>query len=110
MYLGNSKTKTICLGTAKYSDTNGWRVYNQCIGRSCVIPINNLDMTEPYTEYVVPNPFHTVDIVANVQNYVLTDDEATNSPDAYVANITSDYITIYANTPFRYALSISRTW
>ena len=110
MYLGNSKTKTICLGTAKYSDTNGWRVYNQCIGRSCVIPINNLDMTEPYTEYVVPNPFHTVDIVANVQNYVLTDDEAANSPDAYVANITSDYITIYANTPFRYALSISRTW
>lgn len=110
MYLGNKQTKTICLGTAKYSDTKGWRISNQCIGRSCVIPINNLDMAEPYTEYVVPNPFHTVDIVANVQNYVLTDDEAANNPDAYVANITSEYITVYTNTPFRYALSISRTW
>lgn len=109
MYVGNRKHKAICLGTAEY--VNGsWRVYNACIGRSCVIPINNLDITEPYTEYAVRNPFHTVDIVANVQNYVLTDDETINSPDAYVSNITSEYITVYTNSPFRYALSISRTW
>lgn len=109
MYIGNRKHKAICLGTAEY--VNGsWRVYNSCIGRSCVIPINNLDMTEPYTEYTIRNPFHTVDVVANVQNYVLTDDETMNNPDAYVANITSEYITIYTNTSFRYALSISRTW
>lgn len=109
MYLGNIKHKAICLGTAEY--VNGkWKVYNACIGRSCVIPINNLDMTEPYTEYTIRNPFHTVDIVASVQNYVLTDDETINSPDAYVSNITSEYITVYTNTTFRYALSISRTW
>ena len=109
MYIGNRKHKAMCLGTAEY--VNGsWRVYNSCIGRSCVIPVNNLDMTEPYTEYTVRNPFHTVDIVVNVQNYVLTDDETMNNPDAYVANITSEYITVYANTIFRYALSISRTW
>lgn len=109
MYVGNRKHKAMCLGTAEY--VNGkWRVYNACIGRSCVIPINNLDMTEPYTEYTVRNPFHTVDIVASVQNYVLTDDETMNSPDAYVSNITSEYITVYTNTAFRYALSISRTW
>lgn len=109
MYIGNRKCKAICLGTAEYVNGN-WKVYNACIGRSCVIPINNLDITEPYIEYTVRNPFHTVDIVANVQNYVLTDDETINSPDAYVSNITSEYITVYTNSPFRYALSISRTW
>lgn len=110
MYLGNKQVTAICLGTAEYSATKGWRVYNNSIGRSCVIPVNNMDMTEPYTAYVVRNPFHTVDIVATVQNYVLTDDEAANNPDAYVANITNEYITVYCNTPFRYALSLSRTW
>ena len=109
MYVGNRKHKAICLGTTEYVNGN-WKVYNACIGRSCVIPINNLDITEPYTEYTIRNPFHTVDIVASVQNYVLTDDEAITSPDAYVSNITSEHITVYTNVAFRYALSISRTW
>ena len=67
-------------------------------------------MTEPYTSYNVRNPFNTLDVVVNVQNYVLTDAEAQNSPDSYVANITPEYITVYCNAPFRHAISVSRTW
>ena len=110
IYLGNNKVKTVCLGVAEYDSIKGWKVYNGCIGRSCVIPVNNLDMTEPYTSYNVRNPFNTLDIVVNVQNYVLTDAEAQNSPDSYVANITPEYITVYCNAPFRHAISVSRTW
>lgn len=110
MYLGTTKVKTTCIGSCVYSNTKGWKVRNTCIGRSCVVPVNNLDMTEPYTTYTVVNPFNTTDIVVNVCNYVLTDLEAQNNPDSYIANINPDYITVYCNAPFRHALSISRTW
>lgn len=110
MYLGTTKVRTTCIGSCVYNNSKGWRVHNTCIGRSCVVPVNNLEMTEPYTTYTVPNPFNTTDVVVNICNYVLTDLEARNNPDSYVANINPDYITIYCNAPFRHALSISRTW
>ena len=110
MYLGTTKVRTTCIGSCIYSIAKGWKVHNTCIGKSCVIPVNNLEMTEPYTTYTVVNPFNTSDVVVNIGSYVLTDLEAQSSPDSYVSCITADYIAIYGTVPFRHALSVSRTW
>ena len=110
MFLGNTPVRSAFLGTAVYDDNMGWKVNNTCIGRTCTVPINNLAFTEPYTSYVIPNPFNSTDIVATIQNYVLTDAEAEGVPDAYVQNVTPSHITVYSTQPFRYGLSIARTW
>ena len=110
MFLGNTPIRSAFLGTAVYDDNMGWKVNNTCIGRTCTVPINNLAFTEPYTSYVIPNPFNSTDIVATIQNYVLTDAEAEGVPDAYVQSVTPSHITVYSTQPFRYGLSIARTW
>ena len=110
MFLGNTPIRSAFLGTAVYDDNMGWKVNNTCIGRTCTVPINNLAFTEPYTSYDIPNPFNSTDIVATIQNYVLTDAEAEGVPDAYVQSVTPSHITVYSTQPFRYGLSIARTW
>ncbi len=110
LYLGNNPIRSSYLGTVIHNATDGWVVNNCCLGKTCTVPINNLHMVAPYSQYTVPNPFNTTDIVASVQNYVLTDAEAQSNPDAYVLSITADTITVFCNTPFRYGLSISRAW
>ena len=58
---------------------------------------------------VLPNPFFTTDVVASVQNYVLVQDSS-KTPSAYITSVAADKITVFSESSFRYAVSISRTW
>ena len=110
MYCGLKEVSQMCLGYAKYKGaTRGWEPTNICFGKSCVVPVNNMKETESMTEYTVPNPFFTTDVVASVQNYVLVQDSSKN-PSAYITSVAADKITVYSESSFRYAVSISRTW
>lgn len=112
MYYGLQPEATICLGSANYIDNKvGWSTTNTCYGKSCVIPINNLQKTKGFTDYVIPNPFFSVDIVTSMNNYVLQDSDTEETyPSAFIRNISTEYITIYSEQPYVYAVSISRSW
>ena len=109
MYLGFDEVSETCIGSALYSN-NGWRPNNTCLGKFCVVPVNNLQRAEVCAEYKVPNPFHTTNVQATVQPYALMDSDAVESPDAYVNYITEEEISVICNTGCIYALAISRTW
>lgn len=110
MFLGLKDVSQMCVGSVIYQgDEKGWKPYNLCFGRSCVVPVNNMQVTKSFTEYTVPNPFFSTDVVAAVQNYSLQPD-ASMSPAAYITSVAVDKITVLSESPFRYAVSISRTW
>ena len=110
MFYGLKEVSQMCLGYAKYNGPlKGWEPTNMCFGKSCVIPVNNMKETVALTEYSVPNPFFTTDVVASVQNYVLVQDSS-KTPSAYITSVAADKITVFSESSFRYAVSISRTW
>ena len=109
MYRGLEKASAMCFGWATWNEQTGYEVQNIPIGRSCVVPVNNLEKTEFLSEYTVPNPFFTCDVHVSVQPYSHTQEES-ESPSAYVSNITEKEITVMCETSFRYALAISRMW
>ena len=110
MYCGLQEVSRMCLGYARYKGPKiGWEPTNICFGKSCVVPVNNLKETLLLTEYSIPNPFFTTDVVASVQNYALQPDSS-RSPSAYITSVAADKITIMSENSFRYAVAISRTW
>ena len=111
MYRGNDKVSRLCIGKAVKDATTGWSVTNLCMGKSCVIPINDLELTEVDAEYTIPNPFFTTDVIVTVHSYRLLDDEDdTYFPSAFVSSVTREEIKIISRVSFRYAASICRTW
>ena len=110
MFYGLKEVSQMCIGYVAYKGPKiGWKPTNMCFGKSCVIPVNNMKETEPFTEYTVPNPFFTTDVVTSVQNYVLQQDSS-KTPSAYITSVAADKITVFSENSFRYAVSISRTW
>lgn len=113
MYYGFEPVSAACLGYVTYQgEDTGWVATNLCFGKSVVIPVNNLEKTERFAEYAIPNPFFSTDVVASVQNYALqdTDVDSDDYPAAYIGTIATDTVTIVTNQAYRYAVSISRTW
>ena len=112
MYRGNDKVTRMCIGTAVKDKDTGWNVHNLYLGKSCVIPINDLELADTGEEYTIPNPFFTTDVIVTVYNYQPSgvEEDIDNAPSAYVSSITCDKIKIITQTPFRYAASVCRTW
>jgi len=111
MYLGDKTAARICLGSLIHNKDTGWVPrMDTCVGRTCVVPVNNLEPMMRYNDYYVPNPFHTQDVTVSVENYVLQDSELGQSPQAYVSNISAEWITVTTTAPFRHGLAISRIW
>lgn len=112
MYYGLEKVAASCLGYAVYTEGKGWTPTNLCLGKSVVIPINNLERTDKFATYIVPNPFFTTSVIASVQSYALTPDDISEQdyPAAYVSNVTPDHISITTAQSFCYAVSITRAW
>ena len=109
MYLGLTPVSEMCLGRATYGGPQkGFSVDNLYLGRSCTIPVNNLKKTETLTEYEIFNPFFSTNVTVTVQNYALMDEPT--SPAAYITSVTPEKITLFAESQFVYAISISRTW
>lgn len=111
MYLGNKPVSMTCLGRASWRAFHGWKVSNLPIGRSCVVPVNNLRPTKRFTEYKVENPFNSADVTVTIQNYALmTPSPEDEGPAAYVSKITAKNVTIMAENTYRYAVAITRNW
>lgn len=111
MYLGEKTTARICLGSLIHNPDTGWVPrMDTCVGRTCVVPVNNLEPMIRYMDYYIPNPFHTQDVTVSVENYVLQDNELGQTPQAYVSNISAEWITVTTTAPFRHGLAISRIW
>ena len=113
MYYGLEPVSAACLGWETYIDeTVGWVPTNLCLGESVVIPINNLEETERFTKYTVPNPFLSTGVIASVQNYALQNSDLMDDsyPAAYIYSITADAISVVTNQAFRYAVAITRSW
>lgn len=109
MFLGVNPVSQMCLGSARYTPGVGWEPYNLPIGKSCVVPINNLQLTTKETEYFIYNPFLTTDINVSVHNYTLNS-HAGYSPSAYITSVTPSKIGVMCENPYWYALAISRNW
>lgn len=107
MYKGNKEVSETYIGSAIYGD-NSWTPINSCLGKFCVVPVNNLQKTTPDTAYTVNNPFLTTDIQVEVKHYNLMEED--EIPDAYITSVTPDTITVMCNTSYIYALSINRAW
>lgn len=107
MFKGNKEVSETYVGSAVYG-TNGWTPINSCLGKFCVVPVNNLQKTKPKTAYTVNNPFLTTDVQIEVKHYSLMDESET--PDAFITSVTPDTITVMCNTSYMYALSINRAW
>lgn len=110
VYVGSDKVKQICIGYATHDSIKGWVTTNLCLGRSVVIPVNNLNKTTSYETYEIPNPFFTTDVTVGISNYVIQNEDTKNSPDAYISEITPAKISVVSNVSYRHAVSISRTW
>lgn len=110
MYLGTTPVSQTCLGWVNHNALTGYTPSNLVLGKSCVIPLNNLEKLTPNEEYVIPNPFLSTDIQASVTAYgwVLADN-ATYAQ-AYISEITPRYIKVIAETSATYAVSIIRGW
>lgn len=109
MFLGLHPISQMCIGSATYTDRAGWRPVNPCFGKNVVIPINHLSVADGMTDYEVPNLFHSTDVIVTIMNYQLQA-MLGESPSAYVSEITQEKIGVFVDNPFRYAVSISRTW
>lgn len=111
MYKGNKEVSETCIGSAVYGD-NGWTPINTCLGRFCVVPINNMQVTGNDSTYTVPNPFLSTDIQVAIKCYGNPSniENADVVPNAAVTDITSDTITVVCKTSYSYALAISRAW
>lgn len=111
MYKGNKEVSETCIGSAVYGD-NGWTPVNTCLGRFCVVPINNMQVATNDTTYTVPNPFLSTDIQVSIKCYGTESnfENADVAPGAAVTDITSDTITVVCKTSYIYALAISRAW
>lgn len=111
MYLGDKTSARICLGSLVHNKDTGWVPrMDVSVGRTCVVPVNNLEPMMRYMDYHIPNPFHTQDITVSVENYILQDSELGQTPQAYVSNISAEWITVTTTAPFRHGLAISRIW
>lgn len=111
MYLGLKPTSSICIGRAIYQPGVGWGVVNSCIGTACVIPVNNLDITNPpFAQYSIPNPFLSEDVTASIHSYELMPSDVQRSPMATITAIKRTEILITAETPARFAVVLSRNW
>lgn len=111
MYLGLDTTTQICLGTATKHANTGWSTENICVGKSCTLPVNNMEITEYDGKYQVRNPFFTTDVIVTVHSYQLKDDESlATTPSAFVSDISREFITVTTTVPFRYAITITRSW
>lgn len=109
MYRGLDKCSAMCFGWAVWNEETGYQVQNIPIGRSAVLPVNNLEKTELMTEYKVPNPFFTCDIHITIQPYSHMQNDL-ESPSAYISNVTEREISVMCETSYRYAIAISRMW
>ena len=109
-YKGLQPVEQICLGSCVYKNaTIGWQAHNPALGRSVVVPVNNLSPCQGYTTYQVTNPFHSVDVLANINHYKLKDMDV--NPDAYISEITAEHITVQTlQGGCIYAVAIARTW
>lgn len=111
MYYGREPASATCLGWVTYNEKTGFVPTNLCLGKSVNIPVNNLEKTERFTTYTVPNPFFTTAVTVNVRNYVLQDSDIDGGyPSAYIHSVTPTEITVYTNEPFIYAVNITRVW
>lgn len=112
MYYGLEKVAASCLGHATYTEGKGWVPTNLCLGKSVVIPVNNLERTDKFATYTVPNPFFSTSVMTSVQSYALTPHDVSEQdyPAAYVSNVTPEYISVTTTQSFCYAVSITRSW
>lgn len=109
MYNGMLKTASLCLGYYRHYQNSGWIPTNLCLGKTVVVPLNDLDPTEPSTEYVVPNPFLSINITINISIYKWMDDQASTGS-AEVIGITDTAIKVLVIIPATYCLTITRRW
>ena len=108
MYLGLTPVSEMCLGYAMRDDVRGWVPTNLCLGKYCVIPVNNMEPTIPGSSYEIPNPFFSQDVLVCINNYALQDSDG--EPGAYVDSISADKIVISTLQSFRHGVAISRAW
>lgn len=110
MYYGLEPVAQTCLGGAVYVDDKiGWQTKNPVCGRSCVLPVNNMMLVKPFTEYKIRNPYHTKDVIADVHSYSFLTD--TSSPAAFIKNVSAEYIHVYVGAGSGYyAVNITRIW
>lgn len=110
MYCGLKESSEMCLGSVIHRGQEiGWVPTNICCGKSCVIPVNDLEMCSLFTDYVIPNPFFSTDVVTSVNSYSLKQNEST-SPSAYITLVNEREIHVRVEAPFRYAVFVSRSW
>lgn len=110
MYHYFTPVASALLGYVTYNEDYTYTPTNLCLGKSCVVPVNNLQTTSSLVEYDVPNPFLNTNVTAVVNSYSLASSDTVETPSAYITAITPEKITVAADSPFRYAVAISRNW
>lgn len=104
-YLGTATYREFQMGSAVCS---GYTVKNQVLGKHCSIPVNNLNVCEQFSSYVIDNPYNCKELSIAIRT-VLSEDNLT-PPHAVVTSVTAEKITISAYTEHRFVLDITRTW
>lgn len=110
MYKGLTESQEICLGWVYHQEELGFIPYNVSVGKSEVIPLNNLEICTPGVEYQIPNPYLTTDVQVTVSGYRWLSSDSTDGSAPQIVSITPRYITILPLSPAAYAVSVMRAW
>lgn len=107
MYHGEEVVSRIYLGEVEFHDGD-YKINSQLtIGKTCQVPINNLETTQVGYEYKITNPFHTTDVSCSVR---VVDGDYTVPPICTVTDIKEDVISVIAFSKHKFSLTIVRNW
>lgn len=109
LYRGMVKSTALCLGHYSHDALLGWTPTNLCLGKSTVVPINDLDITMASGVYTIPNPFLTTGVTVTINPYRWKDDQH-DTGHGQVLSITPTEITIVTITPAVYTATVTRSW
>lgn len=113
MYTLLTPTNRIYIGTAEYTEINGYtgyEVYNSVLGSSTALVLNELHPCSEFGLYIIDNPFFTKQITLDVSAVTIGNETNTSAPSAMVEEIseTSIYIRTFSN--HRFIVNITRNW
>lgn len=116
MYALNQAVPRIYIGKAWYHSSilhdpsnHGYAIENQYLGKTCTVPVNDLEVTENMKTYRVNNPYYSKEINCTLRPAVGTEGLHT-TPIASVTSITEEGIYITTYSPTRFVVDISRRW